>query len=761
MDSESSFVTQHRRAGDRRAASSGVVSVRRAEGAANLLLRRMARGTVDTRDVNAVIPGARGSLTGEVKLHHVAAPGPVPPSFRTTRAPLVRIEGTEREKLEALRRFDGKGDGEVKAREFVRDSHRLDEAVELAGRLKDPSFRIYSLQRTTPMSFGGGPPGEERPLKPLGLVMLGGTKPGGGVDELYHREMKTALSMGDFTTNDPDTLPTRFLEYVHERTRSLPDKETRALKWAGKVMLKLWEQRGVYAEARGIESAEPGPLSLMMNPGAPGEFKEAGMSSRKDPEVVELLSKAVKRYYKAGHALATRGRRAKWVDFTQQPTQSFGKKERKAAKMVNGRRVAPVPRFIFSPSPVNYAQGAFLHADISHQLQQKDPSHGPGFGPGRGRAWKLLDKVRSHLQGNGSTTLDCDAIMSDISKWDANMPEVLLSASFDLIEHAVDKSKLDATGRAARSLMLDAAKRQLLVKLVEHPSGYFIEMFGCMPSGSFYTSLLNTVGNDLLALSLLAMLIMESGQELDDVDISDVAASVASDLVSYGDNQLIFSTLFSRFNTRYSPQRHAEHLAKFGMKLKVDETEVSSSLADVRFCSRGVLLTPFGLAVTRSHTSIYNKLGGTAETDPVILKMYIRALMVDLLGTDPVLYEGLVRLERLVDIPPDAKVSEPKMREMVEPFARKLFGSNDDLSIGRFIDLLRSPTAPSRSVLLSLRVAADGEGSVRGFGVSLAVSGIEDKAGLDEVGRWLELQSPSDYWAYLQGTNQMRTIFNN
>lgn len=721
----------------------------------------MARGTVDTRDVKMVLPGAGGSMTGEITLRHVAAPSPVASSFRTTRADLVRVEGTEGEKLEALRAFDDERKGNEGKKDFVRDSHRLDEAVAKASTLKDPSFRIYPLQRRSPLSFGGGPPGDERPLKPAGLVMLGKMDREVGGDELYRREMEEALLMGDFTTHDPDSLPPRFLEYVHERTRTLPDREARALRWATKVMKALWEKKGVKAEARGIESAEPGPLSMLMNPGTPGEYKHAGCQSRKDPEVVALLSQSIKRFFRAGHTMATRGKRPRWVDFTQQPTQSFGKKERKAAKMVGGRRVAPVPRFIFCPSPVNYAVGAFLHSDLSHQLQEKDPSHGPGFGPGRGRAWKFLNKVVAHLNKDGSAGLDCDAVMSDISKWDANMPEVLLASSFDLMEDMVDKSKLDSVGRATRKLMVDVARRQLLVKLVEHPSGYFLELFGCMPSGSFYTSALNTIANCKLALSLLAMALMESGQELDDIDIGEVVDAVETDLISYGDNQLIMSSLFSRFGTAYSAERHARHLKVFGMTLKVDETDVSSRLCDVRFCSRGVVLTPAGLAVTRSHTSVYNKLGGTAETDPVVLKMYVRALMVDLLGTDPVLYDGLCALERLIDIPPDAKVSEHKVRKMVEPFARKLFGSNDDLSIGKFISLLRSPNPPQRGVLLSLRAPVKDEGAVKGFGASLTISSAGDKVGLDSVGEWLAAQTPKKYWTYLKETEQMGVVYNN
>nr|WSP07091.1 putative RNA-dependent RNA polymerase [Ustilaginoidea virens polymycovirus 1] len=761
MASETSFVTHPRGANGRGVAHTGAVPVERANQAANYLLRRMARGTVDTRDVKFVLPGTGGSMTGEVTLNYVSDPSVVCAPFRTTRADLVRIRGSQEERMEQLREMDDDAGVKRKAKEFVRDSRRLDAAVQAASKLNDPSFRIYSLQRRTAMSFGGGPPGEERPLKPAGLVMLKGTSKQIGEDEVYRREMEAALLMGDFTTHDPDTLHPRFLEYVHERTRSLPERETRAMDWAVKVMRALWSKRGVVAEARGIESAEPGPLSLMMNPGTAGEFQHAGFTNRKDPQVVELLSKAVKRFYRAGSVVAMRGRRPAWVDFTQQPTASFGKKERKAAKLVDGRRVAPVPRFIFCPSPVNYATGAFLHADISHQLQAKDPSHGPGFGPGRGRAWKLLDKVSAHLSPDGSANLDCDAIMSDIAKWDANMPEVLIGYAFDLLESFVDKSKLDAVGRATRSLMVDTVRRQLMVKLVEHPSGYFIELFGCMPSGSFYTSALNTIGNDLLALSLLAMAIMESGQDLNDVDIDQVASAVETDLVSYGDNQLIFSSLFTRFGTAYSIRRHERHLAAFGMRLKVDETDVSSRLCDVRFCSRGVLQTPVGLAITRSHTSIYNKLGGTAETDPVILKMYIRALMVDLLGTDPVLYSGLSELERMVDIPPDAKVSETRLKAMVEPFARKLFGSGDDLSIGKFIELLRRPTAPARAVLLSLRVPVDDVRSVRGFGLSLSVSSDRDKVGLDEVGMWLNSLDPSGFWKYLKQTDQMGVVYNN
>ncbi|AII80567.1 putative RNA-dependent RNA polymerase [Cladosporium cladosporioides virus 1] len=760
MASEASFVTQPDVHGPRTSIAKGPVTIREAEAMANYILRRTAKGTVDTRDVVMTMPGAGGLPDGKITLHHVSAPSPVPQSFRTTRAALTRIAGTEKEKLESLRRFDTPSDEKTSRRSFTRDSHRLDDAVLKAASLKDPSFRIYPLQRETPLSFGGGPPGEERPLKPTGLVTAGRMAKAAGTDELYRREMATALKMGDSTTHDPDSLHPRFLEYVHERTRSVPEKENKALAWAVTVMKELWRNQGIRAEARGIDSAEPDVLSSLMNPGSAGEYAEMGATNRKDPEVLELLSKSIKRYYKAGHAMATRGRRAPWADFTQQPVMSFGKKEAKAAKLVNGVRTPPVPRFIFNPSPVNYALAAFLHGDLSHQLQTRDPTHGPGFGPGRGKAWKFLDKVAAHLLP-GKAELSCKAIMSDIAKWDANMSEALLSATFDLMESVVDKSSLDATGRATRRIMADVAKRQLMVKLIEHPSGYLLELFGCMPSGSFYTSCVNTIGNDLLALSLLGVTLMEQGVELSDVSPISVAQQASSDLVSYGDNQLIFDSLFSRFGVSYSLERHEAHLAAFGMKLKVDETGVSSQLGDVRFCSRGALLTPHGLAIVRSHTSIFHKIGGRAEVDPVINKLYVRALMVDLLGTDPILYHGLQHLEASIDVPGDARLSEHRLHKMVEPFAKKLYGNSSPESVASFVSLLKSPSAPDRGVLLSLRLPADAPGALKRFGTGLTLGSGKATTGLDDVGRWLLDLSPADYWKYVNDTGQTSIIYNN
>nr|WAU48062.1 RNA-dependent RNA polymerase [Colletotrichum gloeosporioides polymycovirus virus 1] len=734
----------------------------------NQLLRVFARNTSTPRIVRCTIPGVDGRPDGQVTLRHVPDGGTITTSFRTTRADLVRITGSEEEKLKRLREVAGEGADKARKRAMVRDASRLEDAVARAATLKNPSFRIYGLQRKTPLGFEGAPPPDGRPLRAAANLMatrlasVGPPGPDGrpGVDEVYKNQMLEALAMGDYTTHDPATLHPRFMEYVHERVTSVPRRETLALAFAQKVMRRVWDKSGVTARARGFIDTTPDNLSKLLNPGSPGEFAEFGIMDRKNKRLLATMSRSLERFFIAGQAHA-RGRPvAPWVNFTQQPVLSFGKTELKAAKMVGGKRVAPVPRFIFNLSPINYGLAAFLHSDLSHSLQDRDPTHGPGFGPARGRAGKLLSKVASQIAGVGK--LRTRAIMSDIAKWDANMSEVLISAAFDLIESAVDKTGLDPAARATRKLMCMTAKRQLMQKIVEHPSGFFVELFGCMPSGSYYTSMLNTVANDLLAISLLGSLLLESGSDLDTVDLDQVADLVSRTLVSYGDNQLIFEELFTAYGFSYTPARHAAHLRFFGMTLKEDETDVSDLVGRVRFCSRGVVQTPKGLAITRSHSSLYSKLGGRPHDDPLYNKLYVRALMVDLLGTDPGLYRELSSIDEGIQVPPDFVVSDSKVEKVVEPFARRFFGRCTPETIASFVSILQSRGPPNRRTLLSLSLPRkdNPEDAPRRFGSDLTLGGSKEED-LDDVGKWLAAQDYASYIKYLHDTGQQDVIVGN
>ncbi|QDH44656.1 RNA-dependent RNA-polymerase [Fusarium redolens polymycovirus 1] len=744
------------------------VPVEFAERQVNRMLRRFARNTAETRDVKFSLPGAGGPGCGVITVRHVADQGVPVVSVRTVRADLTRVSGSEREKLEQLRVMDTPDDVEVKAKQMRRDSHRLDKAVELASALKNPSFRIYTLQRNRPLGFGASGPQLSRPLKPSGLVMANqlaslGTDPSTGqpvVDQVYKRHVQEALELGSYTVHDPDTLHPRFLEYVHERTINVPERDEKAARWAARVMESIWRSKGISVKARTYIDTEPDNLAELMNPGTASEYAEHGVHSRKDPRLIETLSQDLKRMYKAGYSHAHGRPMPSWVYFSQQPVLSFGKTELKQAKVVNGKREEPVPRFIFSPSPNNYKTGAYLHSDASHKLQELDPTHGPGFGPSRGRAHKLLDKVMKHLIP-GTTKLSHRAIMSDIAKWDANMPEFLLGLAFDSLESIVDKSDLDSHARAARKIMCRIARRQLMSKIVEHPSGYFVELFGCMPSGSFYTSLLNTIGNDILALSLLAKMWMDAGNDLDDLDVDEVAAVAADSLISYGDNQLIFESLFATFGLSYDVSKHAEHLAVYGMRLKIDETDVSDKLGRVRFCSRSVISTPRGLAITRSHTSIFSKIGGRPHDEPVYNKLYLRALMVDLLGTDAAMYDALARLDESIEFPLDFVVSDAKVEAIVKPFARRFFGSEDPLAISNFVEVIRGARPPSRRTILSLRLPRkDSEGRVYRYGTDLVLDSRCD-APLDEVGEWLIRKTPNEYMRFLAETDQREVLIGN
>nr|QKK35406.1 RNA-dependent RNA polymerase [Erysiphe necator associated polymycovirus 2] len=732
----------------------------------NAVVDMFMRDTAVTRAKTYHVGGVTGPHGADIVVQHVADKTKLTTDFRTTRANLFRVSGTEDEKLEKLKRNDTVGkSGELSGTRMTRDTSRLRDAVHKASKCVNPSFRIYGLQRKTPLGFGPTPAGDTRPLRPHGLVVINElAKTGLGddgqpvVDHVYKKTMMDALERGDYTTHDPDTLHPRFLEYVHERITELPPRTEKAMKWACKVMRKSWERNGVRVKARTTDYASKESVEAFVKAGSSGEYTEKGISTRTDPRMVELLYRSLDRFVVAGHSFSTGRAPPPWVHFTQQPVMSFGKTELKAAKEVDGQRQAPVPRFIFNVSPVNYVLASYLHGDLSHSLQDRDPMHGPGFGPVRARAGKFLDKVSCHLV-EGKAELTCKAVMSDISKWDANMPEVLIAHAFDLMESMVDKSDLDRHSYATRTLMLNVARRQLLSKVVEHPSGYFVELFGCMPSGSFYTSVLNTVANDLLALSLLGMELMAMGRE-DELEELVEQASLAADkdLLSYGDNQIIFSSLFEGFGCSYDKTRHAEHLSTFGMKLKVDETDVSDKLSRVRFCSRGVLLTPHGLALTRSHESVMSKLGGRPIDDPACNKLYVRALMVDLVGTDPILYRGLEMMDESIHVPMGYEMSSAKVERIIKPFAKRLYGDTQE-GLSAFAQFLGESKPPSRRLLLGLSLSRLDKDAVLHYGTSLMGLETVVAESLGKIGEWLDSMTPDGYRRYLIDTGQLDNIY--
>nr|QKK35425.1 RNA-dependent RNA polymerase [Erysiphe necator associated polymycovirus 8] len=725
----------------------------------NKAIAMMAKHTAETREIKFRVAGVDGKRDGEVTIRHTSTQGKDHKCFRSTRATLVRVKGSEWDKLKQLERMDTRDDEVLPTGRMSRKSSRLNDAVAKASTLKDPSFRIYSLQRRTPMGFGGVPSSRDRPLRPHGLVVADQlARHSGTVDEAYKETMIRAIEMGDFTTHDPDTLHPRFLEYVHERIRTVPRKQEMSLVFAKQVMHAIWRRAGVKAVSLTSADTTEEKTRDRIHAGSSGEYCEKGIRSRNHPKMHKLLSRSLERFVVAGKARANGRPVAPWVHFTQQPVMSFGKTELKPAKEVDGERVLPVPRFIFNVSPVNYALASFLHGDLSHQLQELDPTHGPGFGPARARCGKFTDKVRDHLRPDGSYRLTHRAIMSDISKWDANMSEALISVAFDTMEEYVDKSKLSEHDKHMRELMVMVSKRQMLSKIVEHPSGYFVELYGCMPSGSFYTSVLNTVANDLLAISLLGSLLLEKGVRDLSAHVEEASMIAGRSLVSYGDNQLIFESLFTRFGLAYDVQKHADHLRVFGMTLKVDETDVSDKVGRVRFCSRGAVVTPYGLAVTRSHESVFQKIGGRPVEDPVHNKLYVRALMVDLIGTDPSIHAGLCVIDESIAVPSHYRVSGDKVQRIVAPFAKRLFGNDDPRSVEAFAQLLQTAGPPDRRTLISLARSRLDAGAVLKFGVSLVVGG-ENVAGLDKIGEWLASLGPEEYRKYLIDTGQEDTIY--
>ncbi|GFM95165.1 RNA-dependent RNA polymerase [viral metagenome] len=674
------------------------------------------------------------------------------------RAHYVRLMGSDQDALFAdLARFDEPVKTTQSGRRvFNRDSGRLAAAMQKRSTLKDPSFDLLHVQLPHTSYFGPKNAVEDRRFRPS---LLSAAKDLGaleGLPEGYSDAIQEAIILGDHTDHDPDTLAPRFLEYVHERVRVADDETEACLAIAVKVLQRVWSDAGIHVQARPISDVTPEGLAASFTQGNAGEYRSAGITSRKDPRMLDMLTRHLKSFKIAGRMM-NRGLAApQMFENLDHLTTSFGKKEAKAAKMKDGVRVAPVPRFIFNPSPCQYATGKHLHGDLSDALQRMDPTHGPGFGPGRGHAAKFTDLVERGCAPNGKLRDGTFAVMSDIEKWDANMSEALMFHAFGALETFVDCTNLDPVERASRLAMAQYAYRTLTTKIVEHPSGYLVRLYGSMPSGSYYTSLINTVANDLLAIGTVVRRLRRANI---DPDINYLALTAAESLLSYGDNQFFLSTLFTENGVSYSIHDHADFLSKLGMRLKEDETEVTSELSRIRFCSRGVVRTPAGLVITRQHTDVIKKLSGRPTSSPADDKLYVRAMMVDYMGVDPVVHNMLERIDAALPALLDVREVTKGARATLEASAALAFGRKDDASVLAVAQLM-CETKVRREVLLSLvdpRDVHEDTGAGR-YGSrmrdALTVALHSPFVELSPKLRWLSTLSPQDYITYLGATGQ-------
>nr|CUS18599.1 RNA dependent RNA polymerase [Beauveria bassiana polymycovirus 2] len=699
---------------------------------------------------------AGGGPDHSVTIDSVPSDGPPFVATPHAQADAVLIEGAnDTERLASLAAFDeAKPKGRSRKLPFYRSSSRLAAAVAKASKMDRPNFKICSYQLSKPFAFGGGPPPKDRPLS--ALVLGASDVAGRTVRSLdYRSAMEEAASLADYTTHDPDTLHPRFLEYVRERVTSVDEPTTAAMTAAQAVQAQLWADSGIRVAARDLSDAAPEPLADIINHGSTGEYRALGVSDRKDPRLVSLMSQSLLRYGVVGRLALAGKRPPRWVATTLQPTLSFGKEEPKAAKRdEDGRKVPPIPRFIFNLSPVNYALAAFLHSDISHQLQDRDPTHGPGFGPGRGRSGKFLNVVRRAF-GNSCLLPEGESmVMSDILKWDASVVEALAQPAFDSLERAVDTRGLSPAARAARSAMVGVARRQLTEKLLEHPSGYLLMLYGTMPSGSYYTSLINTNANNLLLIAhIVDRAVSERGYT--PAGAAEELRHIIKDrLLSYGDNQLFSTVLFKALGLVYDPDKHAEFLARYGMKLKVDETEVTRRLGRVRFCSRGVVMTPHGPIITRTHTSLVSKLAARPEHDPLVDKLYVRAIMADHMGTDPIAYEMLATVDRQIDVPVDISTVTPRVKGVLSAASWSLYGTDSDEAM---LVVLRglSQSVVDRRALLSLHTPrADHVRSDMRLGTSVSLGDTLFGGPLTDAARFCLGHTPATWITFLKDTGQ-------
>ncbi|AVZ65983.1 RNA-dependent RNA polymerase [Penicillium digitatum polymycoviruses 1] len=711
--------------------------------------RNLRSGLTVRRHIIDVV-GLGGAPDARVELTRVADNAPPTVTSSHQRARVFFAKGTcDGDVLNSLRNSDGPVRGSPG---YVRDSHRLDAVVERTAKLRRPNVELSNYQLTVPLGFGPENVGSERPYRPVAQSQMRRVYDLVG-DAGYRQRCEDAIDLGDYTHHDPDLLHPRFLEYVHERSTDVDQDTHVAVSEAMAVMAKHWVSKGLAVKARPLSDAVPEVFGTEITAGSQGEYRALGATSRNDERLVLTLCDSLLRYGEAARQVVRAGRVPDFVNTTQQPSGMFGKNERRAAKYKDGRRVEPVPRCIFNVSPVDWALAKFLHGHISEFLSEHDTLHGPGYGPNRGRSWKLL-RVLDRAFG-ASTTAEHNVIMSDIEKWDANMSEYLLGRAFDLLESAVDCSGLNEYNKAARASMVSVARRHLMEKLVEHPSGYFVHMYGCMPSGSYYTSLLNTVGNNLLVISLVIRRLMTEKGLTPRVARARVQAHVDGNLLSYGDNQIVGEELFIAVGLEYDANLHAEHLKRFGMKLKVDETEVTRKAGRARFCSRGCVTTPAGKLLMRTHTSMLTKVAGTPELEPMTYKLWLRATAIDHMGADPIVYNFLKHLDSMVQAPQGTvSIKSRQVRDVLDNLCQKFVGDTSEESMAIALGVLERGF-PTRAALLSLHTRLEKGAKDKRLGMALFFDDGKTGFDLTPAAQWALDQTEESWLEYLRKTDQM------
>ncbi|BCM78286.1 RNA-dependent RNA polymerase [Hadaka virus 1] len=570
-------------------------------------------------------------------------------------------------------------------------------------------------------------------------------------------------TLGNYTRHDPAKLRERVSRYCRERITEFKGETARVVGLGISLLEEVKKKNCIKVHARRIEDLGVDDLDRLMKNGSAGEYKYFGYRKRKDPELLGMLHNTIVNFLPAARAFMRTGRYPIGRLYPEVLTILFGKKETVSDKIVNGEREEKVQRCIFDGPPNPYAIGAFLYGDLIESFKKGDPTFGPGMGKARKKDRKVQEFLhRSFPKGVISKF---KMVMADIKHWDTSLVEAMIYGILDMYERLVDKSNLGPDEKIARQWLVELNAHYLIDKHVAHPSGFVFLMKGCMGSGSFFTSPINTDSNTAYFFSYCFYASGVTNLLPCFVDIAGMSVR------SNGDNQLGSSELVETMGVDYDLVKHKEFLSRVGMEMKPSETIISQELQHVAYCSTKFIRLPGNdgldgpFVPVRPYGSLMPKLFANEVPDQLSAKLYVRALMLDTLGVDPVLFDYLSEIDNSigeVDID-KSKVGKRKYGKMLRDIVVKLFGEDDEDGLREVIEKSLNSGFDRRTCLSLLTVAPmDLETQIQAkykmsgeFGLGLSIGEYNlGFARRDEAFRKLERLDKRAYVDFLVETGQ-------
>uniref|UniRef100_A0A2V0RAC1 RdRp n=1 Tax=viral metagenome TaxID=1070528 RepID=A0A2V0RAC1_9ZZZZ len=495
--------------------------------------------------------------------------------------------------------------------------------------------------------------------------------------EAVQREVEQAHDLAGYTQNDPRDVCKRFKHYIQPRIKTFDTEEMiDAWKIAKRVKMKRFMKvnGGKIKVYKRLSDITARTLREELQSGSAGEYKSFGVDRRNDLGMCAAVVEYLERVQVEAERVVNSNELCESNIRLNPLTELFGKEEPKAKKRLDREIIDSVARLIFNGSPFVYIVDFILFGEVSKRLKNMS-HHGPGYGPTRGGTEKLKRFInRSFTDNPRCVTTEHDMTNSDYNKFDASLKECILKWNMDYLKDTYDYSALDLIDQVAYEILHRVALENILSKLVKHVSGVHLFLHGCMPSGAFLTSTGNTEMNDGIVISHIAMQMLHDKRwsELSSNEVADLIEEVIEDtIISYGDNQIFSELPYVSLGIKRDFEDFVEYAARFGMTMKPDETVVTKHLSACAYCSRKPVKMPNGeIIVTRTAQQYASKVMSRPNEDPVLSAIYIRALLSDNAGTDPLGFQFLQQVDKRMDIN-DASITA-KLRALDADTLKKL-----------------------------------------------------------------------------------------